>query len=368
MLPEMAFQPRNGRHGMTLEGGKGGGSAPEPDPNIGIAQRELSALAKEQWDDFKAEIWPVIKDQAERYETRADEQFELDRKIQDKQIAIADEEYGRRRDVFRPIEDRQIIEAMEAGGAVDQERQAALALGDVRAAGDRAMRDTNMRMQSFGIDPTSGRYQGMNRAMSVDNAAVEAAAANRARTAAEQLGWAKRMDALALGQGQFGNQATSTGLALNAGGAALNAGQTAFGNTLAGSGAYNQAAGTAMSGWNSVGQLGVGKYQADVDAYRAREQANATSAGGFGSMVGSLGAAAIKFSDRRMKTNVERVGTYAPLGISVYSFEYKPEFKDVAGHGQYVGFMADEVEQVMPDAVVVADNGYKAVNYSMVLR
>ncbi len=70
LLPELAFRLRPGG-GMTLEGGKGGGSAPAPDPNIGIAQRELSALAKEQWEEFKTSIYPDLKAAAAKQEERA---------------------------------------------------------------------------------------------------------------------------------------------------------------------------------------------------------------------------------------------------------------------------------------------------------
>ena len=230
MLPELAFQPRNGRYGMTLEGGKGGSSAPAPDPNIGKAQLELAALSREQLELFKSDVWPTMKAQAERQEARANEVWALDRDIQLRQKEIADIEYARRQELFFPIEERQISEAMAAGGAADQERQAALALGDVRAATARQQRDIALQQQSFGIDPNSGRYQGMQRAAGVDTAAVEAAAANRARQAAEQLGWAKRMDALALGAGQFGNQATATGLSLSAGQQGLNAGHVPMQN------------------------------------------------------------------------------------------------------------------------------------------
>jgi len=350
MLPELAFQPRNGRYGMTLEGGKGGGgSAPAPDPNIGLAQQELAEISREYLENWKTEVWPTLKAESEKQTARADEQFALDREIQTRQKEIADIEYARRQELFFPIEERQISEAMAAGGEADQERQAALALGDIRAATARQQRDIAQQQQSFGIDPTSGRFQGMQRAAGIDTAAMEAAAANRARSAAEQLGWAKRMDALALGAGQFGNQATATGLSLTAGNQALMSGQVPIQNAMAMGSSMNQANTGAMQGWGQVGSLGVQKYSADVNAYRAQQEASASGSGGFGSMIGSLGAAAItKYSDRKMKTNIKRIGTYAPLNISIYSFEYKPEFKEIAGHGEYVGFMADEIEQVMP--------------------
>jgi hypothetical protein len=372
MLPELAFQ-RRPFGGMTLEGGKGGGgSAPAPDPNIGLAQQELAQISREYLNNWKTEVWPTLKAESEKQQLRADEQFALDREIQTRQKEIADIEYGRRQELFFPIEERQISEAMAAGGEVDQERQAALAMGDVRAASTRQQRDIAMQQQGYGIDPTSGRFQGMQRAAGIDTVAMEAAAANRARTAAEQLGWAKRMDALALGAGQFGNQATSTGLSLSAGNQALMSGQVPIQNAMAQGQSMGGAYGGAMQGWSQVGSLGVQKYQADVNAYQAQQQAEAAKASATGSTLGSLAGAAAYYakpgmSDIHTKENIEIVGA-APNGLTVYEFEYKSEFKDhpLAGHGRFRGFMAQEVEQVFPEAVFTMDNGYKAVDYSKV--
>jgi len=72
-------------------------------------------------------------------------------------------------------------------------------------------------------------------------------------------------------------------------------------------------------------------------------------------------------SDIRMKENIKTIG-WLPNGLPVYSYEYKPEFKDdeYCGHGRYVGVMAHEVEQIIPDAVVTRQDGYKMVNYAKV--
>ena len=371
MLPEKAFQPRNGRFGMTLEGGKG--KAPAPDPNIGLAQRELAALSREQLTLFKNEVWPTLREQSLKQEARSDEQFALDRALQDLQIESAKKSMARYEEFGYPLQEKIFAEAEKAGGAEDQEKQAALALGDVRAATDRQARNIALEQRSFGIDPSSGRYQGMLRATGVDNAAMEAAAANRARTAAEQLGWAKRMDAAALVQGQFGNQATSTGLALNAGNQALMSGQIPIQNAGAMTSNLGSSFGTSMQGWNQVGTLGVDKYKADVAAYSAKEQAAAATAAGFGQAVGTVGMMSLKTpapapSDRRLKTDIQRLGTLDKWGIGVYSFKYIDAFKSEYGDKTYIGVMADEVEQVLPEAVVTMDNGYKAVNYEMVLE
>lgn len=81
------------------------------------------------------------------------------------------------------------------------------------------------------------------------------------------------------------------------------------------------------------------------------QQRNAMMGGLFG-----LGSAAIFASDRRLKTNIKRIGQTA-LGIPIYFYTKfgKPE----------VGVMADEVEKVIPFAVHEI-GGFKAVDYSVV--
>jgi hypothetical protein len=69
-------------------------------------------------------------------------------------------------------------------------------------------------------------------------------------------------------------------------------------------------------------------------------------------------------SDRRAKENIIQIGDH-PLGIGLYLFDYKPEYRELSGHGRQFGVMADEVETVMPEAVCVHPDGYKMVNYAM---
>ena len=79
-----------------------------------------------------------------------------------------------------------------------------------------------------------------------------------------------------------------------------------------------------------------------------------------------LAGAGIMASDVRMKENIDPIGV-ANNGLTVYKFEYKPEFKDheLAGHGFHYGYMAQEVEQVFPYAVKTLDDGYKVVDYGL---
>jgi hypothetical protein len=83
-------------------------------------------------------------------------------------------------------------------------------------------------------------------------------------------------------------------------------------------------------------------------------------------LMGLGGAGIMAFSDIRTKENIKQVH-WLPNGLPVYEYEYKAEFKDhpLAGHGKFVGVMAQEVEAVYPQAVTTLENGYKAVNYGL---
>lgn len=316
MLPERAFQPRGKgpfAYGMTLEGGKGGGGggAPAPDPNIGIAQRELAAISKEYLESWKNEVWPKMKEQAEKQEIRADEQFALDKELQEMQISSAKKTMQEFEQYGTPLRKSIYQAAEEYDTAANRERIAAEALGDVKSAFGIKAADEQRRLQGFGIDPTSGRAVSTGNANAIMEAAVGSAAANRARTAAEQLGWAKKMDAIALSQGQFGNQATSTGLALSAGNQALSAGQVPMANYAQMGQSMGGAYGGAMQGWNSVGNLGIQNYQIQSQNYQAEQnrqaQQNAASSAGWGSALGGIiGAGASMYGSNTLAAALKR--------------------------------------------------------------
>ena len=90
---------------------------------------------------------------------------------------------------------------------------------------------------------------------------------------------------------------------------------------------------------------------------------NTTSSGSSG----TTGTGGGTTSDIRAKENIVKI-TVRPDGLGVYEFEYKPEFKDTptAGHGRFIGLMAQEVEKIYPNAVVTLDSGYKAIKYAEV--
>ena len=106
-------------------------------------------------------------------------------------------------------------------------------------------------------------------------------------------------------------------------------------------------------------QMGYNARMGDFNAKNAAQQ-------NFNSGLMGLAGAGIMMSDIRTKENIEAIGV-ANNGLTVYKFEYKPEFKDhdLSGHGVHYGYMAQEVEQVYPYAVKTLDDGYKVVDYGL---
>jgi hypothetical protein len=92
--------------------------------------------------------------------------------------------------------------------------------------------------------------------------------------------------------------------------------------------------------------------------------ASELTAGGGGTKTDGGGSMPHTPSDRRLKENIVSIGTHS-LGIGLYLYDYKSEFQPECGVGRQFGVMADEVEAVMPSAVVKGDDGYFMVNYRM---
>lgn len=97
---------------------------------------------------------------------------------------------------------------------------------------------------------------------------------------------------------------------------------------------------------------------AQMQAFQAQMGSRNSMFGALGDLGGSL-AMAYALSDRRLKRNIRRVGE-TDGGLAMYSYNFPWSDKTE------VGVMADEVERVIPNAVITGDDGYKRVNYWMV--
>lgn len=112
-----------------------------------------------------------------------------------------------------------------------------------------------------------------------------------------------------------------------------------------------QFASTPQTGVGGVDYTGLvnQKYQADL----ANSQSSMNALGGlFG-----LGMKMLPFSDRRLKSEIKRVGTLFN-GLAVYSYR-------LMGGPVQIGIMADEALDLIPEAVHTDQNGFRHVDYAL---
>ena len=64
-------------------------------------------------------------------------------------------------------------------------------------------------------------------------------------------------------------------------------------------------------------------------------------------------------SDRRLKENIKKIGE-SISGLGIYKFNYIGQAK------KQIGAMADEVIKIVPEAVILGDDGFYRVNYDLI--
>lgn len=138
------------------------------------------------------------------------------------------------------------------------------------------------------------------------------------------------------------------------------AAQTGNAGTAAASGAASSQMAAGTAGASQVAgvtnQLGGILQNADIQQAISGSGGVDTS-GAEGAMLGTDFA----FSDRRLKTNIRRVGR-ADSGLPIYSYKLK------GSPLPQMGVMSDEVRKVAPGAVIRTRSGYDAVNYDKVSK
>jgi hypothetical protein len=314
----------------------GGKSAPAPDYSA-------MARATERGIDVAERLGTRQMDFAQR---QYEEMKPMLQRIADQQMAAQEQQMGQAKDyydyqtqTFRPVEQGLVRDAQEFSTAGYREQLARdAAAASAKAFGltqDMATRAAAAR----GVNPNSGAALAMQNQNMLGLAAQRANAMTGARTSAEQMGWARRMDAAGLGRGA-GTAGANTAMAA--------------GNQF--TAANNAGVGTMMGG----AQLGV---QGAGNILNAQTSAYNTGLNAQGEMMGAaLGAGATYFrptpSDRRLKEDIKLVGVDEGTGLNLYEFTYK------GGTGtKYIGVMADEAKVNFPHAVFTMPDGYDAVNY-----
>lgn len=269
----------------------GGGDVQVPDTNPGMIESAEAArdVAKMQQDTAK-EYLDFSKQQYAELKPIAERAYNSMINLSDKQAAIADANEKRaaeyadfERNTFRPLEQKLVDDANTYDTEAKREQIAARGMADVATAYQAQRQQALDTLSRYGINPNSARFAAINASLSRAEAADSAGAANNARLQAEQLGYARKLDATSLGRGLASNATAAYGTAINAnnasgaqtGGAysAISAPGTAMGN------AYGQASniyGGATSALGTAGNIYGNEFNTRMSGYSAR-QANANS-------------------------------------------------------------------------------------------
>jgi hypothetical protein len=291
--------------------------------------REQLAFSKRQY----AEMMPLAQ---QVYGQQMDAQRQ--------QMQQAQDYYDYQRNTFRPVEQGLVRDAERFNTEGYREQLA----GQAAAAAGRAFgvqQEMGQRaMAGRGVNPNSGAAMALQAQGNLGLAAQRANAMTGARTQAEQLGFARRMDVTGLGRGLAGASTAAYGGATSAGSAGMNTAMAPGGQYMQGLGQAGQTYGGIMNSQTSAYNAGMA--QADPFATIVGMGVGAWAGGGF------------KGSDIRLKQNIERVGFDERTQLPIYEFEYK------ATPGErFRGVMAHEVEVNFPEAVTTRTDGYKAVFY-----
>lgn len=294
----------------------------------------------------------------EQYEANApllQEIAALQMDAQQQQMDQAQDYYDYQVDTFRPLEQGLVADAERFNTEAYRDQVASQAAADAGRAFGISQQQNQRAMASMGVNPNSGRFAGMNAATGLQQAAARANAMTGARTQAEQMGYARKLDAAGLGRGLAGASnaayAGATGAGTAAGMNAQSAGQNYMGNMAMGAGTIAAGQNMQIQGLSNVLNNQTSTYINTQDSF-------------LGDLGGIMGGAASLYtafgSDRRIKENIVEVGVDQRTALTLYQFNY------IGGDGRrFEGVMADEVELVYPDAVVDTDQGYKAVRYDL---
>lgn len=166
----------------------------------------------------------------------------------------------------------------------------------------------------------------------------------------------------ALQQQALGQQSQNYNTGLQAQSSALNAIPGMVSSQYAGIPSYLGAAQAAATlpyaGVQNLGQIGglFGGYGTSTGS--------GTQPGGWGQqLLGAAASAAPFLSDRRLKTNIEKVGELAD-GLGIYDFDYRQDNDLGLPTNRFRGVMADEVEILRPQAFIPNFiGGFAGVDY-----
>lgn len=169
-----------------------------------LGNRQLD-FARQQYDDMR----PVLQG-------IADNQIAM----QNQTMRQGQDYYDYQQSTFRPVERDIVAKAREFNTDAYQEGLARQARADSERAFAQQDATNERRMMAMGVNPNSGRFQGLARQQNLAQAAAAGNAMTATRTQADAMADAKMMQAAGLGRNLPGASIGAYGAALQAGNSA----------------------------------------------------------------------------------------------------------------------------------------------------
>lgn len=250
---------------------------------------------------------------------------------------------------FRPLERQVVRDAQDFDTEAKREELAGLAAGDVQTAAATARGAATRDLTRMGVNPNDGAFGASARAVENATTLSLANAKTKARRDAQAIGDAKKMDAISLGRGLPGQQATQTQLALSSGNSAVGNAQVPVSIAQGATEQAGRGFTTAMQGNSSAGNL-------YAQAAQVGRQDDSGLLGGITSLAstaGRLGWAPFA-SDEEIKTDRKpvkgRVALAAARKMPVDSWKYKKGSPGDDGGKTHIGPMAQDVHAAAGEA------------------
>lgn len=256
--------------------------------NASLQIADKQKQSADEYLSFQKQQYAELKPLADKLS-----QAQLDTMAQQSDIAAKNEaraqEYSDyEKNTYRPLEKSIVDEANNYDTKAKQEEMARQGIADVATAYDAQKKQALDTLSQYGINPNSNRFAAINAQLARGEAADKAGVATNARTNAEQLGYARKLDAASLGRNLASNASTAYGVSLNASNSANASGNNALATSgspgaslSSGYGAYSGMLGNSSNSYYGAGSTFGKQYAAD-------SQLTAAKYGGIGSAAGQF--------------------------------------------------------------------------------
>ncbi|MHB8949833.1 MAG: hypothetical protein ACYC4S_12315 [Rhodoferax sp.] len=175
------------------------------------AARAGAAVSADQWAWTK-ERQPKLDEQSDRMIQMGEDQYALNREQQVFQQGLSRKYDDRYWESVAPMQDEMMADAREFDTEGRREELAGEASADVNQAYSSARGQESRAMSRMGINPASGKALAMQNQTSIAQAAAQAGAMNKVRSAARLEGYGRKVDANAMMSGMSGFSSSAAGL------------------------------------------------------------------------------------------------------------------------------------------------------------